>query len=78
MLPRIEELLVPVDKRRVKTIAVSTVSPAVTTYEMGFGDHPYHGIQWNYADRTSGAKTTVQAGREGDEPAFHQARPHAA
>jgi hypothetical protein len=42
VLPRIEELLVPVDKRRVQTIAVSSVSPAVT---MGSGDHPYHSIQ---------------------------------
>jgi hypothetical protein len=45
VLPRIEELLVPADKRRVQTIAASSVSPAVTRYEIGSGDHSYHSIQ---------------------------------
>ena len=43
VLPRIEELLVPLEKRRVKTIAVSSDSHAAGTFEAG-GGHPYHGI----------------------------------
>jgi hypothetical protein len=42
-LPRIEELLVPLEKRHVKTIAVSSDGHAVTTYETN-GDPPYHGV----------------------------------
>jgi hypothetical protein len=42
-LPRIEELLVPLGKRHVKTIAVSNDSHAVTTYETN-RDPPYHGV----------------------------------
>jgi hypothetical protein len=44
VLPRIEELLVPVGKRHVKTIAVSPSNHTVRQHEAGFGDHPHHGI----------------------------------
>jgi hypothetical protein len=39
VLPRIEELLVPVEKRRVKAIAVSTANHAARGHETGFGMH---------------------------------------
>jgi hypothetical protein len=39
VLPRIEELLVPAEKRRAKTIAVSTANHAARPHEAGFGIH---------------------------------------
>jgi TIR domain len=44
VLPRIEELLVPAEKRHVKIIAVSPGIHAVRQDEAGFGDHSHHGI----------------------------------
>jgi hypothetical protein len=44
VLPRIEELLVPTEKKRVKTIALSTANHAVRQQEAGFADHPHYGI----------------------------------
>jgi len=44
VLPRIEELLVPAEKRRVKTVADSTSNHAVRQQEAGFADHHYHGV----------------------------------
>ena len=44
VLPRIEELLVPVEKRRIKPIADSTGNRAVRQREAGFADHRHHGI----------------------------------
>jgi hypothetical protein len=45
VLPRIEELLVPMERRCGKTIAASGGSHAVLTPEAEFGNQPYHCIQ---------------------------------
>lgn len=45
VLPRIEELLVPMERRCGKTIATSSESRAVMTSEAEFGNQPYHFIQ---------------------------------